>query len=210
MQCYRTAKDLDTALLSLQTVESRFAAIHARCGTPALRQTPAGLEGLLLIVTEQFLSLASAAAIWQRVCAGLVPFTAQTVLHSQEELLSLGLSRAKARTFVAVADAMVAGRLNFDALNGADNDVVHDTLCALPGIGPWTADIYLLTCLGRADAWPAGDLALQVAMQDVFQLPERPTAHVMVELAKTWRPHRSCAALLLWSHYRSLKGLKQA
>jgi DNA-3-methyladenine glycosylase II len=80
----------------------------------------------------------------------------------------------------------------------------------LPGIGPWTADIYMLSCLGRADAWPSGDLALQAAAATLFGLTERPDARLMMDLADGWRPWRSVAARLLWAHYRSLKGMPQA
>jgi len=82
-------------------------------------------------------------------------------------------------------------------------------LIALPGIGPWTADIYALSCLGRADAWPTGDLALQASAADLFGLVKRPDSRAMLTLAEAWRPWRSVAARLLWAHYRSLKGLPQ-
>jgi DNA-3-methyladenine glycosylase II len=89
------------------------------------------------------------------------------------------------------------------------DDLAWAALAALPGIGPWTADIYLLSAMGRADAWPAGDLALQAAAQHLFVLPQRPDARALGEIAVQWRPFRSVGARLLWSHYRGLRGLSQ-
>lgn len=160
-----------------------------------------------MIVTEQFLSLAAAAAIWSRIERDMKGVTARKIVNrSDEALQALGLSRAKVRTFRAVA----AARLDFDALHTSNNETVHKTLCALPGIGPWTADIYLLSALQRRDAWPAGDLALQESTRHLLALPTRPTPKQMTALAEAWRPHRAAAARLLWSHYRGLKGLEQA
>jgi DNA-3-methyladenine glycosylase II len=207
MQSYLSRHDLDTAIASLCAVEPRFMAVHERHGTPSLRVAQDGLEGLLMIVTEQFLSLQAAAAIWRRVFAAVQPFTVGTILAQPDEVLkSLGLSNAKVRTFKAVAIC----NLNFDVLARSPDAEVHRTLCALPGIGPWTTDIYLLSCLQRCDAWPVGDLALQLAAQDLLGLAGRPTPKDMLALAEPWRPHRAAAARLLWSHYRGLKGVKQA
>ncbi len=176
-----------------------------------MRQADAGLVGLLMIVTEQFLSLAAAAAIWNRVVLAIQPMTAETLLAvDAEQLKSLGLSNAKVRTFHAVAEAVLSGTLDFDLLATLDNPAVHATLCRLPGIGPWTADIFLLSNLQRADAWPVGDLALQAAAQDLLALGERPLPKAMQAIAEPWRPNRAAAARLLWAHYRSLKGLTQA
>ena len=125
-------------------------------------------------------------------------------------LMALGLSGAKARTFQALAKAVCEGHLQFDELAGVSDDDVVQRLQKNKGIGPWTADIYLLSAMGRADAWPAGDLALQAAAQDLFGLPGRPGPQDMKRLAEAWRPIRSVAARLLWSHYRGLKGMTQS
>ena len=211
MQNYRTPEDLERAIAGLAKIEPRFAKVHALHGTPSLRASDAGLEGLLMIVTEQFLSLGAAAAIWKRLYAAIQPFTAEEILRRDgERLLSLGLSRAKAKTFHAAAQATVNGDLDFTAAPSLSDELIHKTLTALPGIGPWTADIFLLSCLGRCDAWPSGDLALQASAAHLFELPDRPSAAQMIKLADAWRPHRAAAARLLWAHYRSLKGLKQA
>jgi DNA-3-methyladenine glycosylase II len=207
MQSYRSPDDLATAVAALCADEPRFAPVLAVHGVPSLRAGKATLDGLLMIVTEQFLSLSAAAAIWNRIEADMKTVTAQKILNrSDEALKTLGLSAAKVKTFKAVAQA----KLDFAALALCDDATVHKTLCALPGIGPWTADIYLLSSLQRCDAWPVGDLALQAAAGDLLGLPSRPSPKEMEVLAEQWRPHRAAAARLLWSHYRSLKGLKQA
>jgi DNA-3-methyladenine glycosylase II len=211
MQCYQNSDDLETAIAYLVHVEPRFAGVHAQHGTPDLRSSDGGLAGLLMIVTEQFLSLSAAAAIWARVVQAMQPFTAEGLLAADHgQLKSLGLSNAKIRTFHAVAQAALTGELDFPGLAACDNEAIHRMLCKLPGIGPWTADIYLLSALQRTDVWPVGDLALQVSAHHLLGLGERPSHNVMLELAEPWRPHRAAAARLLWAHYRGLKGLTQA
>ena len=157
-----------------------------------------------MIITEQFLSLQAAASIWARLKARLELCKAATVLACTEsELVSLGLSRTKAKAFHA------ASKTNLDFAN-LDEAEVAKQLRSIHGVGPWTADIYLLSVLGAADAWPGGDLALRIAIQDFLDLKERPEISEMTKLAANWRPYRSVAARLLWSHYRGLKGLQQA
>ncbi len=203
--------DLEKSVIDLCGVESRFQPILDRHGLPSLRASPQGLEGLLMIVTEQFLSLQAAAAIWVRVRKRIEPFDAETILAlSAEELVNLGLSRAKVKTFHETAQRVLNGKLDFKKLEKYDEENVAKQLCALPGVGPWTADIYLLSVMGAADAWPAGDLALRIAVHDFLKLNGRPEIRDMPRLAEAWRPHRAVAARLLWSHYRGLKGLKQA
>ncbi len=203
--------DLEKSVIDLCNIEPRFQAILELHGLPSLRTSPQGLEGLLMIVTEQFLSLQAAAAIWARVRERIKPFDAEMILNlSAEELLSLGLSRAKAKTFHEIARRVLNRELDFKALEKHDEQNVAKQLCALPGVGPWTADIYLLSVMGASDAWPAGDLALRIAVHDFLKLNDRPEIKDMPHHAEAWRPHRAVAARLLWSHYRGLKGLKQA
>lgn len=203
--------DLERSTLELCRVEPRFQSILDQHGMPSLRISPQGLEGLLMIVTEQFLSLQAAAAIWSRVRNHIKPFDAETISKlSFEKLLSLGLSRAKAKTFHETAWRVLQGLLDFQGLENQDEENVAKTLCMLPGVGPWTADIYLLSVMGAADAWPTGDLALRISVQDFLKLNARPDIKDMNQHAANWRPHRAAAARLLWSHYRSLKGLQQA
>ena len=122
-----------------------------------------------------------------------------------DRLGRLGLSAAKIKTLKNLAREIAAERLNLDVLANEDADAAHNTLTALHGIGPWTADVYLLFCLGHGDAWPAGDLAVQEAVKIGLGLKTRPTAKQMAPLAEPWRPLRGAAAHLWWSYYRVLK-----
>ena len=124
---------------------------------------------------------------------------------SEDALGAIGLSRAKIRTLKAVAGEIVAGRLDFGAVAAMDADAAHAALTGLHGIGPWTADVYLLFCLGNADAWPGGDLAVQEAVRAGLGLPHRPSAKEMTLLAEPWRPYRGAAAHLWWAYYRCLR-----
>ena len=187
-----------------------FANVIAVHGQPSPRRVENNLQNLLKIVTEQLISLKAADAIWQRIEARLHPFEPGEILkRNVEDLRNLGLTCAKARSFHAIAEAIQNGVLNFESLHQVPDQGVLDKLVVLPGIGPWTADIYLLTALGRADACPAGDLALQMAAQDLFAMDGRPTPKAFLARAENWKPWRSVAARLLWSHYRGLRGLSQ-
>jgi DNA-3-methyladenine glycosylase II len=198
--------DLAAALAHLAVADPRFRAMLAVTGTPPLRRRPGGFAGLVSIVVSQQLSTASAGAIWARLAAAYVPFEARKILHARTDRLArIGLSAAKIRTLRAIATAIDSGALDLSALVDVDADVAHAALTAVHGIGPWTADIYLLTCLGHADAWPTGDLALQEAARLAFGLAERPGTKAMIALAEPWRPWRGVAARVLWSYYRHIK-----
>lgn len=206
MQRLETRKDLEAAATLLVAAQPRFADVIARHGLPPLRHAEPGLESLLRIVTDQLISLKAGEVIWSRLATELGSFTPDEVLAtSDDELRRLGLSGAKARTFHAAALAFSEGRFaNLDELEEAE---IQRRLMEIPGVGPWTASIYQLMSHRAVDAWPAADLALQLAAQDLLGLPERPTRRQMVALAEAWRPHRSTAALLLWRHYRGLRGM---
>ncbi len=204
-------KQLAKAVRSLCRTEKRFEAVVKQHGMPSLRASAGGLEAVLQMVTEQFLSLAAAAAIWKRLHLRLQPHDPAIILECpQEELVALGLSRAKAKSFHGLAQAVASGAMDFSTLELMDDVTAHKALIALPGIGPWTADIYLLTVLQRADAWPWGDVALQAAAQNLFDLAERPGKIAMIELGERFRPHRAVAARLLWAHYHGMKKMSQA
>jgi DNA-3-methyladenine glycosylase II len=176
--------------------------VHEHAGDPAVRQHPQGFEGLARIVVGQQLSLASAQAIWGRVQSAVRPMTPRAFLKlSDAELRAAGLSAGKVKTLRALSAAAVAG-LDFDKLAAASDEDVHEALTALPGIGPWTADIYLLFCLGRADAFAAGDLALQIAARAAMSLEDRPSRDELFAIAERWRPWRGVAAHLLWAYYK--------
>lgn len=198
--------DLDDAIDRLVRQDPRLKPIFEIAGMPALRRREPGFAGLAHIVCGQQLSTASAAAIWARLSAAFVPFEHEAVRRARADRLGrLGLSAAKIKTLKNVARELAAERLNLDVLAEEDADAAHHTLTALPGIGPWTADIYLLFCLGHSDAWPAGDLAVQEAMRLGLGLEARPTAKQMGPLAEPWRPYRGAAAHLWWSYYRAIK-----
>ena len=203
--------DIQAAVTNLVDLETRFAMVIETHGHPSLRRMNTGLEALLRIVTDQLISLQAGAAIWRRIETELAPFDPAAIARRREaSLRRLGLSGAKARSFKAVAKAVADGVLDFELLaNLSDADVLA-ALTTLRGIGPWTADVYLLSAMGRADAWPAGDLALQAAAQNLFGLDTRPNHKQLIQMAEHWRPWRSVAARLLWSHYRGLKGMSQA
>jgi DNA-3-methyladenine glycosylase II len=198
--------DLDAALARLVETDPRLQSVLAAAGRPNLRRREAGFAGLCAIVVSQQLSTASAGAIWGRLSAAFDPFHHEPLrLARTDRLARLGLSKPKIRTMKALGSAVAKGVIDLDALEHMEADDAHAALTALHGIGPWTADIYLLFCLGHADAWPAGDLALQEAARIAFRLRKRPTAKQMVKLADAWRPWRGVAAHLLWNYYRVAK-----
>ncbi len=200
-----TQSDLDAGLAALGRADPRFVALLAKAGPPPLRRRPDGFAGLAAIVVAQQLSTASADAIWGRLKAALDPLEASAVLRTRPARLArLGLSAPKIRTLKAIARAVDRSELALHKLADLPADVAHAALTAIHGIGPWTADIYLLTCLGHADAWPAGDLALQEAVKRAFDLPQRPNAKEMQALAEPWRPWRAVAARVLWTYYRAV------
>jgi len=201
-----TDADLEAALRRLIAADPRLADMHALAGTPALRRREAGFAGLAAIVCGQQLSTASAAAIRDRLFAAFDPFHHDVVRRARATTLAkLGLSAPKIRSIKAIAADIAKGRLDLDAIAQSDADAAHRALIAVHGIGPWTADIYLLFCLGHADAWPAGDLALQEAARIAFGLKKRPTPKELIVMAEGWRPWRGVAAHLFWKYYAVAK-----
>jgi DNA-3-methyladenine glycosylase II len=201
-----TQSDLEEAVHALIKRDPRLKPILEIAGMPALRRREPGFTGLAHIVCGQQLSTASAAAIWGRLSAAFDPFDHDAVRRARTDRLGrLGLSAAKIKTLKHLAREIAAERLNLDVLAEEDADAAHHTLIALPGIGPWTADVYLLFCLGHGDAWPAGDLAVQEGSRIGLGLKARPTEKQMAPLAEPWRPLRGAAAHLWWSYYRAVK-----
>jgi DNA-3-methyladenine glycosylase II len=194
--------DIKEGLAALTSACPHLARAHALAGDPPLRKRPKGFEGLARVIVGQQLSIASADAIWGRVVASVQPFHPTTLLAVPDRnLRKAGLSRGKIATLRALAEAIDQGALKLDALNPATEEVIHAKLTAVKGIGPWTADIYIMFSLARADAWSPGDLALQHAVKDALLLAERPSLVQMNEVAEAWRPWRGVAARLLWSYY---------
>jgi DNA-3-methyladenine glycosylase II len=201
-----TQDDLEEAIHALVKQDPRLKPVLARAGMPALRRREPGFVGLAHIVCGQQLSTASAGAIWDRLNKAFDPFDHEAVRRARTDRLGrLGLSAAKIKTLKLLARELAAERVNLDVLAEEDADAAHHTLTALHGIGPWTADVYLLFCLGHGDAWPAGDLAVQEAIKIGLDLKMRPTAKQMAPIAEPWRPLRGAAAHLWWSFYRAIR-----
>jgi DNA-3-methyladenine glycosylase II len=205
-QFLHTDADLEKALRALVKADPRLADVQRQAGTPTLRRREAGFPGLAAIICGQQLSTASAEAIRTRLFAAFEPFHHETLRRARAARLArLGLSAPKIRSIKAIATEIAKGRLDLDAIAQSDADTAHQALVAVHGIGPWSADIYLLFCLGHADAWPAGDLALQEAARIAFRLNQRPTAKELTLIAEQWRPWRGVAAHLLWKFYAVVK-----
>ena len=184
--------------------------VHDAAGDPPLRRRPAGFEGLARIIVGQQLSVASASAIWLRTLSLCQPFEPLAVQQLEDvALASAGLSRAKIRTLRAICAACADG-LDLNALDRRSDAEIQTALTAISGIGPWTADIYIMFCLGRGDGFAAGDLALQIGAQKALGLKARPSADELLAIAERWRPWRGVAARLLWNYYAHLKRLGRA
>ena len=199
-----TIDDLAIGAEALFELDPRFRVLHAQNGLPRLRKREGGLAGLSHIVVGQLISTKAANSIWQKVEPALSPFDVASVSKMRvTDLASLGLTRAKATAIINAAKAEHDGVFNFSSLAGLDDITAASELKKLQGVGQWTADIYLVTCLGRRDAWPAGDLAVRVGLQLFEQLDAVPSIPDMYGHAERWRPLRAVAACYLWGLYAS-------
>lgn len=205
----RTKADLQRGTEALVAMCPHMAEARAATGMPPLRRRANGFPGLARIIVGQQLSVASANAIWGRVEQAVSPLEPASLLVLNDETLrACGLSASKIRTLRGIAGAITGGDINLKRLSRMPDDALRDSLLTLKGVGPWTADIYTMFCLGRADGWAPGDLALQHAVRDLLTLEDRPGIDDMVEIAERWRPWRSIAARLLWAYYAHRKALK--
>ena len=184
--------------------DADLGAVVGRFGMPPLWARPRGFVTLVHIVLEQQVSLASAKATLRRLRQGLGELTAERVADATEqELRNLGLTRQKAGYCLGLAKRVTSGELDLVKLHRLDDQSVRRVLIGVRGIGPWTADVYLLMALRRPDIWPDGDLALVSALKEVKRLSARPTVDQARALAAHWRPWRSVGARILWHHYLS-------
>ncbi len=198
-----TDTDLEDGIRRLRRMCPVIRRIHDATGLPPLRRRAGGFEGLARIVVGQQLSVASASAIWARTEAAVQPFDAVGLLAAPEtELRAAGLSVGKVRTLRAAAQAIAHDGLDLDHIGAQNERDVHAALTAISGIGPWTADVYILFCIGHADGFAPGDLALQVALQTATGLEIRPSGRELEAFAERWRPWRGVAARLLWAYYK--------
>lgn len=202
MRLIETDDDLALGAKELVALDPRWKRAFDVLPPLPLRHRASGFGALVAAITSQQVSVASAATIRGRLEAAGLANEAALMAASDEDLRRCGLSRPKAKYLRALAEA----RLDYDSLEYAHEDHVIDTLTALPGIGRWTAEIYLLFSLKRADAFAAGDLALQLAAADLFDLDARPGEKALRVLAEPWSPWRGVAARALWSWYHHMKG----
>ena len=195
------------AVEDLAARDPDLAGIVARFGIPPLWDRRPGFATLVHLILEQQVSLASAQAAFDRLNAAADPLTPARFLDlTDAELLAIGFSRQKARYGRALATAIDTGTLDLEGLDALDDDGVHRSLQAVPGIGPWTSTIYLLMVLGRPDVWPVGDIALAASVGEVKGLGRRPDQIEMAVLGDAWRPWRSVAARLFWLDYLGRRG----
>ena len=184
--------------------------VHDAAGDPPLRRRPAGFAGLARIIVGQQLSVASASAIWTRTELLCQPFEPEVMAAlGDAELAGVGLSRSKIRTLRAISAALADG-LDLSRLEASSDADIVGALTAISGIGPWTADIYIMFCLGRGDGFAPGDLALQIGAAKALGLASRPNAQELLAIAERWRPWRGVAARLLWNYYAHLKRTAKA
>lgn len=204
--------DVASGLSQLVAIDPRLAPLAARHAPLPLRLAEPGFSGLAHIVVSQMVSRASAEAIWSRIttATGGPPSAKAYLALDPEAVAGLGLSRAKASTLALAAQAVAGGTLDLSAVARLDAGEAIATLTALKGIGPWTAEVYLMFCGGHADIFPAGDVALRAAVGDALGHAVRPDIPTVEAIARDWRPWRSIAARLFWAHYAARTGREAA
>jgi DNA-3-methyladenine glycosylase II len=195
-----TLEDVAEGAAHLAALEPRFARALALTGPLPLRRRPDGFETLFSAIVSQQVSTAAATAIWARLAALGATTPAGVLALTDEALRTAGLSRQK----IAYARAIAADGLDFAALRALPDAAVVTELTRIKGIGIWTAEIYAMFSLGRADVFAPGDLALQDAARQLFDLDARPTEKILREMSLAWSPWRAVAARLLWSYYRAV------
>jgi len=195
-----TNESLAEAAAALAARDRHLARIFRTQGTPPMWARRPGFPTLLRIILEQQVSLLSARAMFERLKSNIEPFTPEAFIKSGEpNLRSLGLTRQKAHYCIQVAQAFTRG--HFDRLARLNDEDAHAALLSIKGVGPWTANIYLLMALKRPDIWPDGDIALASAVGRLRKLNTRPSFAELARIAQAWRPYRSVAARLLWQYY---------
>lgn len=198
-----TTDILAVAARHLADLDPDLAQIYEKLGPPPLWSREPGFPTLIHIILEQQVSLASAQAAMDRLLAAASPLGPETFLAFDDAALkTIGFSRQKTGYGRLLAQALLDG-FDLDGLEALDDESARGKLLALKGIGPWSADIYLLMALRRPDVWPRGDLALAAAISQVKRLDQRPTPQAFDALGEPWRPWRSVAARMLWQHYLS-------
>jgi DNA-3-methyladenine glycosylase II len=197
-----TTEALAEAAAELAGVDPDLGAVLTRLGPPPLWDREAGFPTLVRIILEQQVSLASAKAAFGKLADAVSPLEPADFLTLDDATLkAVGFSGQKGRYCRNLASAILEGALDLEGLAALPDERVREELTRITGIGPWTADIYLLMVLGRPDIWPAGDLALVAAVRDLKGLDSNPSPAEFQALGEPWRPWRAVAARLLWNHY---------
>ena len=182
--------------------------ILATYGAPPMWRRPAGFSTLVHIILEQQVSLKSAKAMLIRLQSAIDPFSPERFVELGEtHLRSLGVTRQKSAYLVHLSNSILNGELSIAGLSRVSDDEVRTKPTRIKGIGSWSADVYLLMAMRRGDIWPAGDLALAVAAQNLLRLEKRPTPGELKAIAEKWRPYRAVAARMLWQHYLGKKSV---
>ncbi|CAN7313131.1 DNA-3-methyladenine glycosylase 2 family protein [Rhizobium sp. LjRoot30] len=201
MQTIQSLDDIAAGLEALRSIDPRLSAVIDVSGPVPLRLDRPGFAGLAQIIVSQMVSKASAAAIWRRIEAVGGTATASAYLEACKGPDSFGLSRAKADTLGRIAAAVHAGTLDLEAASTLEAKQAFALLTGIKGVGPWTAEVYLMFCGGHPDIFPGGDVALQAAVAHAFGLEKRPSARELAGLTALWAPWRSVAARLFWAYY---------
>jgi DNA-3-methyladenine glycosylase II len=197
-----TQKTLAQAARELAARDRLLANIHATYGDPPLWRRATGFRTLVHIILEQQVSLSSAKSMLLRLEREIQPFTPERFLELGEtHLRGLGVTRQKSSYLLHLSESVVNGRLSLRGLSRLSDDQALILLTGIKGIGLWSANIYLLMAMRRADIWPAGDLALAVAVKELKGLATKPTAEELELVAQRWRPYRAVAARMLWQYY---------
>lgn len=198
-----TQKSLQAGLEDIATRDGDVARALDEAGMPELRRRKPGYESLLRAIVGQQLSIASAAAIWDRLAAACGEITPAAFLAlDDDDLRAIGFSRQKTGYARSLATLVDDGTVRLDRLGRLDDEAAIAELVQIKGIGRWTAEVYLLAAHGRPDIFPADDLALMIGAQLLKNLKKRPDKKKLLRLAEPWRPHRTAAAHLLWHYYR--------
>lgn len=197
-----TNQKLKVAAHDLATRDTTLAGILEAYGDPPLWRRATGFPTLVHIILEQQVSLRSGKAMFDRLDAAIQPFAPEHFIHRGELYLrSLGVTRQKSAYLIHLSGLIVEGELNLAKLSRMSDHDARSSLMRVKGIGLWSADVYLLMAMRRADVWPAGDLALAVAAKDLWDLEKRPSPEELELIAEKWRPNRAVAARMLWQYY---------
>jgi DNA-3-methyladenine glycosylase II len=211
MRRIETLDDIAEGLDALCLADPRLVAVRRHAGEVPLRRVEPGFASLVSIIVGQQVSRASADAILGRLVALVDPLTPEGMLAAGEEAYrAAGLSRPKQRTLIAVCEAVLRDGLDLHHLCGVDANEAIALMTAVPGIGPWTAEVYLLSSAGHPDVFPARDVALQTAVGHALQIAPRPGEKALIAIAESWSPWRGVASRLFWAYYREIKGKEGA